>query len=467
MSMPPRPAPDAPIPARAIATARWSLMSVFALLGIMMSSWLSRLPSIRKSLGIAESELGVVLLVGAVGSLVMVTLAGPILQRYGSRRTMDAATVGFVTAMTALAVGVGLGSLPLVCAGIFLNGMSFALNNVPFNVESAQIERAMGRTVIPQFHACFSIGALLGTLLGAGASWAGVSVPAQFAASAVVLLVWRVLAVPHVTLGGPHPAHAVPAADDVAHLRPRRRLGGSLAGWREKRTLLLGLVIMAASLSEGAANDWLSIAVVDDFGRTEAAGAIVFGVFVGSMTVVRIVGTGLIDRHGRVPVLRVSGMTSILGLALFGLAPSFGLAIVGVALWGAGAALAYPIGIAAASDDPLRAPSRVSVVSAFSSTASIAAPPLLGFAAEHITTRYALTLIVVGLVVSVLLSAQARRQETTAPRRAVVSDGDGDVTRDREPAPAGAAADGARPSAGPDPVEASSLTPLDKEGVLL
>lgn len=456
----PQPATHAaPLPARTVTTARWCLMSLFALLGIMMSSWLSRLPSIRKSLGIAESELGVVLLVGAVGSLLMVTAAGPILQRFGSRRTMTAATVGFVTAMTLLAVGVAASSLPLVCVGIFLNGMSFALNNVPFNVESAQIERAVGRTIIPQFHACFSIGALLGTLLGAAASWGGVSVPVQFGISAGVLLVWRLLAIPHVTLVEHVPARPEPTDGDVEFLRPRRRLGASLAGWREKRTLLLGLVIMAASLSEGAANDWLSISVVDDFGRTEATGAIVFGVFVGSMTVVRLGGTGLIDRYGRVPVLRVSGVTSIIGLALFGAAPSFVLAVVGVALWGAGAALAYPIGIAAASDDPLKAPSRVSVVSAFSSTASIAAPPLLGFAAEHLTTRYALTLIVVGLVVSVLLSAQARRQEVRTPLAPLP----GDATAAREPATDGIA----------DAGESAQLaaphadTARDKEEVLL
>src|SRR5690554_171617 len=120
MSTSPPAAPAAALPARTVTAARWYLMSLFALLGIMMSSWLSRLPSIRKSLGIAESELGVVLLVGAVGSLLMVTAAGPILQRFGSRRTMSAATVGFVTAMTLLAIGVGVSSLPLVCAGIFL-----------------------------------------------------------------------------------------------------------------------------------------------------------------------------------------------------------------------------------------------------------------------------------------------------------------------------------------------------------
>ncbi len=459
MSTSPPAAPAAAVPARTVTAARWYLMSLFALLGIMMSSWLSRLPSIRKSLGIAESELGVVLLVGAVGSLLMVTAAGPILQRFGSRRTMSAATVGFVTAMTLLAIGVGISSLPLVCAGIFLNGMSFALNNVPFNVESAQIERAVGRTIIPQFHACFSIGALLGTLLGAAASWGGMSVPVQFGISAGVLLVWRLLAIPHVTLVEHVTARPEPTDGDVEFLRPRRRLGASLAGWREKRTLLLGLVIMAASLSEGAANDWLSISVVDDFGRTEATGAIVFGVFVGSMTVVRLGGTGLIDRYGRVPVLRVSGVASIVGLALFGAAPSFVLAVVGVALWGAGAALAYPIGIAAASDDPLKAPSRVSVVSAFSSTASIAAPPLLGFAAEHLTTRYALTLIVVGLVVSVLLSAQARRQEVRTPLAPLP----GDATAAREPATDGPAAEGETDQL----VAPHADTAHDEEGVLL
>ncbi|WP_286218438.1 MFS transporter [Paraoerskovia sediminicola] len=156
------------------------------------------------------------------------------------------------------------------------------------------------------------------------------------------------------------------------------RVGASLAAWSEPRTLLIGVVIFAAAFSEGAANDWLSIAVVDGFEQTEAVGGLVFGTFVAAMTVMRLAGTRLIDRFGRVPVLRASGGVAIVGLLLFGFAPSLGLAGLGVVLWGFGAALVVPIGIAAASDDPEQAASRVSVVSAFMSMSSLAAPPSSG-----------------------------------------------------------------------------------------
>ncbi|QIK82690.1 MFS transporter [Sanguibacter sp. HDW7] len=386
-------------PAAQTARARWALVSLFALLGLMMSSWLSRLPSIRLGLGLSEGELGVILVVGSVGSLLLVAAAGPLVERFGVSRIFHVSTVGFGLALSLLALGVQASSVPLVAAGIFLNGATWALNNVPLNLESAKIERAVGRTILPQFHAFFSVGALAGTGVGAACSALGVPAAAQLAVSAVVVVVWRILALPAVIARRDAPSASPGAA---------RASRTGLAAWREPRTLLLGVVVLAASMSEGSANDWLSIAVVDDLGATEAVGAVVFGVFLGSMTAFRLAGAGLVDRWGRVVVLRGSALVSIVGLATFGLAPGLVVASVGVAMWGFGAALAYPLVIAAASDDPVRAAGRVSVVSAFASVASIAAPPLLGFVAEHLTTRTALMLVLVPLVAAVLVAGRAR-----------------------------------------------------------
>jgi MFS family permease len=89
-------------------------------------------------------------------------------------------------------------------------------------------------------------------------------------------------------------------------------------------------------------------------------------------------------------------------------------------LWGFGAALAVPVGIAAASDNPMRAAGRVAVVSSFASVASIAAPPLLGIAAASTGARHALVLIAVAMVASVLLArnvAPARPSMLDVPER--------------------------------------------------
>ncbi|MCL3860063.1 MFS transporter [Actinotalea sp. K2] len=392
-----------------VLRARHLLLGLYGLLGLTVSSWLARLPSVRSALDLTTGQIGTILLVGALGSLMTVLVAGGAVARWGSRAVLTTAAVVFSVATVLMGLGPTLGSVAVLVAGIFGMSMSFALGNVPMNVEAAVVERRMGRTVVPQFHAAFSVGSVVGSLIGAATAWGQVPVLVQFSAVALVALVWRLLAIPGAVL---------PLARAVTHLppgapAPTRGAGlrTALSAWRERRTLLIGVVVMTAALSEGSANNWLAIAVVDGFAETEAVGALVFGVFVASMTVSRLAGTRLIDRFGRVPVLAGSGVVSLLGLALFGLAPSLPLAAVGVAAWGLGAGLAVPIGMAAASDDPLRAAGRVAVVSAFASVASISAPPVLGMVAEAVGIRQALLFICVGMVVSIVLSGRVQRLE--------------------------------------------------------
>lgn len=440
-----RPRPEAPAAGRprggragsargpvdpAVQRARVLLLGLFGLVGVMFSGWLARIPSVRDALDMSPAELGGILIAGSVGSLATVSVAGMLVNRYGGRFVLYVSTAAFAAAYVLIGLGPTVGSVPLLALGIFLSGVGFALGNVPLNVETAAVERRMGRTVLPQFHAAFSIGAVVGSGIGAVCAAADVPLLVQFTATALVGTVWRLLAIPGAVIeslppdraaaGAAREARAAGATPREAGLAGRLRAarvrrvarpGSALGAWREPRTLLIGVVIMSAALSEGSANDWLALAVVDGFGQAEAVGAAMFGVFVGAMTAVRLLGTRLIDRYGRVVVLRSSGVVSLAGLVLFGFAPNLPLAAVGIVAWGFGAALTVPLGIAAASDDPLRAASRVAVVSAFSSTASLAAPPLLGLAAEVIGPRHALVLITAAMLTTVLLARTVRRPE--------------------------------------------------------
>ena len=400
-----------------LARGRWLLVGLFALQGLTSASWLARLPAVRDALRLSPSALGVVLLVGAIGALVMVATAGMVVSRFGGRAAMTVGAAGFAVAFLLLGLGSALRSLPLLTAGVFLNGVSFALSTVPLNVESAAIERRMGRTILPQFHAAFSIGAVAGALLGAGAAHLGMSPLSQFVATALLGTVWRLTAIPGAVLetlpvrelAARAGAAGLPAPDGASRVVVHARRGGLRAAldvWCEPRTLLIGVVCLAAALSEGSANNWLALAVVDGFHESAAVGAVVFGLFVAAMTAVRLLGTRLIDRYGRVAVLRASGLVSFVGLLVFGFAPTLALAGAGVVAWGLGAALAVPIAIAAASDEPLRAAGRVAVVSAFGTIASLAAPPLLGIAAESLGIRRALVLIAVAMVASVSVAGR-------------------------------------------------------------
>ncbi|ARU51292.1 hypothetical protein CBR64_07120 [Cellulosimicrobium cellulans] len=391
-------------------------MVQFGLFGVIGASWMSRLPSVREALGISASQLGLLLVVGGLGSLVSVVSAGAVVARFGSRTTLVVATVGNVVGFGLVALGTGTGGVVLFAAGAFLNGVCGALTNVPINICAASVEQHVGRAILPHFHAAFSIGAACGALVAAVFSWAHVGITAQ------ILVVTLAVTVTRAVLIAPATALAPDRVDDgaapSAATSPRRGAGvrAALAAWREPRTLLIGLVLLASSLSEGSAGNWLSIAVVDGFEVREALGAVAYGTFVGAMTVFRFAGTGLIDRFGRVAVLRASGVSALVGLLVFGLAPSLPLAWVGIVLWGCGAALANPVAIAAASDDPAHAAPRVAVATSFSTVAMLTAPPLLGLMVDQVGARHMLLVICAATVLSLAVAGQVRPLPRPAPR---------------------------------------------------
>ena len=116
---------------------------------------------------------------------------------------------------------------------------------------------------------------------------------------------------------------------------------------------------------------------------SEAAGAAVFGVFVVGMTIGRTAGTVALDRWGRVPVLIGTIGLAAVGAGLAVLAGSGPVALVGVALWGLGASLGFPVGMSAAADEEAHAPARVSVVAVIGYTAFLAGPPLVGLLGDR------------------------------------------------------------------------------------
>ena len=97
------------------------------------------------------------------------------------------------------------------------------------------------------------------------------------------------------------------APTDVGRSDAARRaaLRRTLATWREPRTLLIGLFVLAFAFAEGAGIDWISVAVIDGYGVPATVGTLAFAMFLAAMTVGRWFGPGLLDRYGRVPVVRV------------------------------------------------------------------------------------------------------------------------------------------------------------------
>ncbi|MBI9113994.1 MFS transporter [Sanguibacter suaedae] len=402
-----------------------AVYAIFFLSGFNFANWASRIPLVRDLLGFSPAEMGRLMLVAAVGSLLSLPLSGWIVQRFGARRAIGGFAAVNVVGFAGAAWGVTEGSLPVTLVALFLSGVGIGVWDAAMNLEGAAVEQRLGRSIMPRFHASFSFGTMAGAGLGAVASALDVSLVAHVGTAVLVALVLVLLALRHVLPDAEATAVETAADDAGPSADPALAAGAAGTGgtvgavgaadgrpnpfgaWLEPRTLLIGLVVLAAALTEGAANDWLSIAVVDGFDASHTAGAVGLGVFLTAMTGMRLLGTALLDRYGRVAVLRLSAALALVGLGIFGLVPWLPLALVGVVLWGCGAALGFPVGMSAASDDPRHAAARLSVVSTIGYTAFFAGPPVLGELADHIGYRHALLAIAVPVVLGLLFARAA------------------------------------------------------------
>lgn len=366
--------------------------------GFGFASWASRIPQVRDQLQLSPSQLGFVLLAIAAGSLISLPLSGPLVSRYGSRRTVAAMAIVMGVALVGVGAGYRFGVLPLVL-GLFVFGFAQGAWDVAMNVQGAIVERRLGRAIMPRFHAGFSVGTVAGAL--GGVAMVALRVPVTVHLSAVALLV---------AVGVPFGVRAFVADSD----RGAESSGGgggasrSLAAWREPRTLLIGLFTLAFAFAEGTGNDWTSIALIDGYQTSAVMGTLGFASFLTAMTAGRWFGPGMLDRYGRVRVVRVMAVLSVLGLLLFVFGGSTSVAFIGAVAWGFGLSLGFPVGMSAGADEPEMAAARVSVIASIGYCAFLGGPPLIGFLGEHYTVLRALTAVAVLLAVSIMVAGVVR-----------------------------------------------------------
>lgn len=387
--------------ARAVR-ARNAVATVFALNGLAVASWMGRIPEVRDLLGLTPSEIGRVLLALALGSIVALPTSGLVVSKIGAARTVAGGSVLVAVGLVLAGLGADtLGVVAVAALGLVFVGYGSGSWDVAMNVEGAAVERLLGRTIMPRFHAAFSLGTVAGASIGAGASAAGIPVVAHLGVVSVVAVVVTITATRSFL------PRTVEVDDDG---EPVQRISVWTA-WREPRTLVIGLMVMCAALIEGIANDWLALGLVDGYEVSNAVGTVGFAVFLAAMTAGRTAGTQLVDRFGRLPVLRVSAVLAAAGVLLVVFGGSLAVAFVGTVVWGLGAALGFPLGMSAASDDPRRAAARVSVVASVGYTAFLAGPPILGYLGDHEGVLHALLAVAVAATVMGLVSPAAREQK--------------------------------------------------------
>lgn len=397
---------------------RWraAIFAIFFASGLSIATWASRVPGIKQALELDNAQVGMILLGMGLASIIGISTSPAVMARTGARRGMLLAMLMFAVGIALVGLGANVfGSVPIVLLGMVLFGFGNGCVDVMMNVEATAIEQQMGKTILPVFHALFSFGTVIGAGIGALAASLSVSVAVHAGIVGAVIVVIAVVCFLQVPV-------REAALDPENHEKPafRQRMHTALEAWREPRTYLLGVVMLGMSFAEGGANDWIALGTEQGHGFAEGTGAVSLAVFSVGMTVLRLFGGPLVDRFGRVLVLRILAVAAASGILLFILAPNLPLVLAGAALWGVGASLGFPLGMSAAADDPAKAAARVSAAATIGYVAFLGGPPVLGVISEHIGLLNTLFILVALVVASGLFSGAARPlrddEKTTATK---------------------------------------------------
>ena len=367
--------------------ARAAVALLFLLLGTTMGSWLSRAPDVKARVGLDDAAWGAALVGTTVGSFLALALVALLINRAGPRRLVLLAAPGL------LVVGVALtaSSRPaLLAAMLVLFGLSASLLNTPMNAQAVAVERAYGRPVMSSFHACYSLGTLLGALLGSAAAALEVHPALQLLASGAVLAGLLAAAVAHLPVDPP----PVPAEDQA----PRRFTPG---------LLLLAAMALCALLAESTASGWSAIYVSQALGGGGALGAVAYACFAGTMSTGRVLGDRVARRLGRRRFLQASGAVAAAGLGLGLSIPTPLVACLGFALLGAGLSCVIPNVYGLAGNQPGVSPGAgIATVTISSWPAFLVGPPLIGLLSSQTSLRAALLLVVAAAAVIALLAGR-------------------------------------------------------------
>ncbi|MBO0792909.1 MAG: MFS transporter, partial [Ktedonobacteraceae bacterium] len=276
--------------------------------------------------------------------------------------------------------------------------------DVTMNLQGTGVEREYGRSIMNSFHAYFSVGSLAGAALGSILAVFDVKPETHFFAITVIgcaALAWS--------------ARFLFSAEQEQMVQ--KQTAKSARFWRISSTLmLLAMIAFCSLLSVGAMFDWSAVYLSGTLHTGAGLAAAGFTTFLACMAAGRSVGDALATRFGAVKLARVACLLAAIGLAL-ALVLSWTPAIMlGLGLVGIGLSVPFPLVMSAAGR--LAEQDRGSILATVTTGGyfgMIAGPPVIGFIANQVGMRLALTPVVLLCVLAALcapaLGAAARKED--------------------------------------------------------
>lgn len=355
----------------------------FLVAGFGLACWAPLVPFAKERLGVDDGVLGVLLLCLGLGSVAAMLATGMLNARFGSKPIVIAGGLGMAVVLPVLT----LASTPVTFAiALAIFGGTLGSLEVAMNIHAVEVEKGAVRPLMSGFHAMFSIGGFVGSLLmtvllsaNAGAFTATVICAALMIAGIVVA--WPRLL--DTAQAGDAPLFAVPRG----------------------AVLLLAILAAIVFLVEGAVLDWSALFLTSGGIVPTEQGGIGYILFAIAMTTARLTGDALTARLGDRATLFWGGVVAIVGFVIVLASPIRLLALSGFLLIGLGAANIVPVLFRRGGSQTVMPPGlAVAAITMIGYAGVLLGPASIGFVANHVGLPGAFWMLV-GLLCVVPLCA--------------------------------------------------------------
>ena len=357
---------------------RISLSTYFFISGICFSSWASRIPTLKMYFDLNEAELGNLLLLMPISSLLGLPFSGWLVSKFNSRKPLIFSFIGSVSSLTAIGFS---NSITQLTIAILVFAFCVRILNIAINTQSVALQKKFTKKIIGSLHGLWSMGGIAG--VGITTILIHFKVPIHihlFAVSFVLLIVaWR--------------------ASQFLIYNDKPTTGTKIQfGKPNKTILILGLIVFFAAICEGGMFDWSGVYFKEVL--KEEIFTIGYFTYMVCMTISRFVSDKIVDAIGAPKTYLLSALFVCIGISIAVLFPYYWMALLGFSIVGLGIASFIPLTYALASKATDYAHGLIiSIITTYIIVGMLIGPPLIGYLAHIFNLRWAFLLFVfVGLL---------------------------------------------------------------------
>ncbi len=360
--------------------------------GLILSSWASRIPSIKTYLHISDAELGTLLLLMPIGQISTMPQSAKLIDRYGSRTIVLLAFLIYPLILVAIGLSTTIIQLA-IC--LFLFGVAGNLCNIAINTQGVELESIMDKPMMSSFHGAWSISGFAGALIALLMVNLNLSTSVHFLVILLlILIIWGI------------------NFRFLIRTEPSERKANdrtSIFKYLDSTLVQLGIIGFLSMAIEGAMFDWSGVYFQDIVQAPKQLVILGYTSFVFMMAVGRFLGDYLIVRFGRKKVVQCSGILMSSGLILSVLFPNLLVCTLAFMLIGLGGSCTVPTvyGIAG-KHQKSNASISLTLVSTISFLGFLMGPPVIGFVSEYFDLRYSYLLFSIFGIIMVIIASRSK-----------------------------------------------------------